>query len=154
MMYLDSPAGVGMSYSLNKSDYTTGDLKTASDAHTFLLKWFELYPEFQLNPFYISGESYAGIYIPTLADEVVKGTTEGSEAKNQFEGRLREELLCAIQRDLNSFVPFALGMGLISTDLFEDVSAACHGTFWGKVNDVCQENIDRVRWVMSMYQNL
>ena len=38
MMYLDSPAGIGMSYSLNKSDYTTGDLKTASDAHTFLLK--------------------------------------------------------------------------------------------------------------------
>nr|CAB3486678.1 unnamed protein product [Digitaria exilis] len=38
IMYLDSPAGVGMSYSLNKSDYTTGDLKTAADAHKFLLK--------------------------------------------------------------------------------------------------------------------
>lgn len=37
-MYLDSPAGVGMSYSLNKSDYTTGDLKTAADTHNFLLK--------------------------------------------------------------------------------------------------------------------
>ena len=37
-MYLDSPAGVGMSYSLNKSDYATGDMKTAADAHTFLLK--------------------------------------------------------------------------------------------------------------------
>lgn len=37
-MYLDSPAGVGMSYSLNKSDYITGDLKTAADAHKFLLK--------------------------------------------------------------------------------------------------------------------
>jgi serine carboxypeptidase-like clade 1 len=37
-MYLDSPAGVGMSYSSNKSDYTTGDMKTAIDAHTFLLK--------------------------------------------------------------------------------------------------------------------
>jgi serine carboxypeptidase-like clade 1 len=115
MMYLDSPAGVGMSYSSNKSDYTTGDMKTAADAHTFLLKWFELYPELQSNPFYISGESYAGIYIPTLADEVVKGgfchsqmsrsfiadmiseaiyisclcryrDTKGSEAKNQSEG--------------------------------------------------------------------
>ncbi|VAH75490.1 unnamed protein product [Triticum turgidum subsp. durum] len=115
MMYLDSPAGVGMSYSLNKSDYKTGDLKTAADAHIFLLKWFELYPEFQLNPFYISGESYAGIYIPTLADEVVKG------------------IQMALKPRIN----------------LKDVSAACHGTFWGKVNDVCQENIDRVRWELK-----
>uniref|UniRef100_A0A3B6DCX1 Carboxypeptidase n=1 Tax=Triticum aestivum TaxID=4565 RepID=A0A3B6DCX1_WHEAT len=115
MIYLDSPAGVGMSYSLNKSDYTTGDLKTAADAHTFLLKWFELYPEFQSNPFYISGESYAGIYIPTLADEVVKGTQKALKPKINL----------------------------------KDVSAACHGTFWGKVNDVCQEKIDRVRWELK-----
>ncbi|VAH31430.1 unnamed protein product [Triticum turgidum subsp. durum] len=115
MMYLDSPAGVGMSYSLNKSDYTTGDLKTAADGHTFLLKWFELYPEFQSNPFYISGESYAGIYIPTLADEVVKGAQK------------------ALKPRIN----------------LKDVSAACHGTFWGKVNDVCQEKIDRVRWELK-----
>jgi carboxypeptidase C (cathepsin A) len=38
IMYLDSPAGVGMSYSLNRSDYVTGDLKTAADAHKFLSK--------------------------------------------------------------------------------------------------------------------
>lgn len=38
MIYLDSPAGVGMSYSKNVSDYETGDLKTAADSHTFLLK--------------------------------------------------------------------------------------------------------------------
>lgn len=38
VLYLDSPAGVGLSYSANESDYTTGDLKTATDSHTFLLK--------------------------------------------------------------------------------------------------------------------
>uniref|UniRef100_M8BQ28 Carboxypeptidase n=1 Tax=Aegilops tauschii TaxID=37682 RepID=M8BQ28_AEGTA len=162
MIYLDSPAGVGMSYSLNKSDYTTGDLKTAADAHTFLLKWFELYPEFQSNPFYISGESYAGIYIPTLADEVVKGgfchshcacevvcVSLQSEVNVCIQGYLIGNGVTDLDYDLNSFVPFAHGMGLISTDLFEDVSAACHGTFWGKVNDVCQEKIDRVRWELK-----
>ena len=38
ILYLDSPAGVGFSYSSNESDYVTGDLKTASDSHIFLLK--------------------------------------------------------------------------------------------------------------------
>jgi hypothetical protein len=38
VIYLDSPAGVGLSYSKNVSDYKTGDLKTAVDSHTFLLK--------------------------------------------------------------------------------------------------------------------
>ena len=38
MIYLDSPAGVGFSYSKNQTDYMSGDLKTASDTHTFLLK--------------------------------------------------------------------------------------------------------------------
>ncbi|KAG8083286.1 hypothetical protein GUJ93_ZPchr0015g6922 [Zizania palustris] len=31
----------------------------------------------------------------------------------------------------------------------EDVSAACHGTFWGKVNDVCQEKIEKVHWELK-----
>lgn len=40
----------------------------------FGMQWFEQYPEFLANPFYISGESYAGVYVPTLSYEVVKGT--------------------------------------------------------------------------------
>ncbi|GJX68900.1 G-type lectin S-receptor-like serine/threonine-protein kinase [Tanacetum coccineum] len=38
MIYLDSLAGVGMSYSSNKSDYTTMDTKTALDSHKFFIK--------------------------------------------------------------------------------------------------------------------
>lgn len=106
IIYLDSPVGVGLSYSKNQSDYVTGDLQTATDTHAFLLKvrrnrnvitnlahyclralfavilkskvsavqqWFQLYSEFLSNPFFIAGESYAGVYVPTLSYEVVKG---------------------------------------------------------------------------------
>jgi hypothetical protein len=38
VLYLDSPSGVGLSYSKNVSYYETGDIKTAADSHTFLLK--------------------------------------------------------------------------------------------------------------------
>lgn len=70
MLYVDSPAGVGMSYT---NDFICGDLKTGADMHTFLRKWFTLYDQFQPNEFYISGESYAGIYVPCVAREVANG---------------------------------------------------------------------------------
>ncbi|CAL5028221.1 unnamed protein product [Urochloa decumbens] len=149
IIYLDSPAGVGMSYSLNKSDYTTGDLKTAADTHKFLLKWFKLYPEFQSNPFYISGESYAGYYIPTLTDEVVKGIDRGVEPRINFKGYMIGNGATDVNYDYNAFVPFAHGMGLISTDMYEDVKATCRGTFWGNLDDLCQEKIERVHWELK-----
>ncbi|RLM99704.1 serine carboxypeptidase 1-like [Panicum miliaceum] len=41
VIYLDSPVGVGLSYAKDKSKaYTTGDLQTANDSHTFLLKGY------------------------------------------------------------------------------------------------------------------
>jgi serine carboxypeptidase-like clade 1 len=39
----------------------------------FSWQWFEQFPEFQANPFYVAGESYAGIYVPTLVFEIAKG---------------------------------------------------------------------------------
>lgn len=39
----------------------------------FCNQWFEQFPEFLSNPFYITGESFAGIYVPTLASQVVQG---------------------------------------------------------------------------------
>ena len=41
-----------------------------------VMQWFEEYPEFVHNPFFIAGESYAGVYVPTLAQEVVNGMQE------------------------------------------------------------------------------
>lgn len=38
IIYLDSPCGVGLSYSTNASKYTTDDWHTAADSHAFLLK--------------------------------------------------------------------------------------------------------------------
>ncbi|KAF3323736.1 serine carboxypeptidase 1-like protein [Carex littledalei] len=145
IIYLDSPAGTGLSYSLDHSDYTTGDIKTAADSHKFLLKWFELYPEFTDNPFYISGESYAGVYIPTLAAEVVKGITEGVKPVINFKGYLIGNGFTDMKYDGNSFVPFAHGMGLISEDMYEEVHTVCAGSYYMNANEACQGKIAEVR---------
>lgn len=73
MLFLESPAGVGYSYSNTSSDYaTTGDILTAKDSYTFLLNWLKRFPEYKSRDFYITGESYAGHYIPQLAELILR----------------------------------------------------------------------------------
>ncbi|XP_059432961.1 serine carboxypeptidase-like 20 [Corylus avellana] len=144
IIYLDSPAGVGFSYSKNQTDYKTGDLKTASDTHTFLLKWFELYPEFLSNPFFIAGESYAGVYVPTLAFEVVNGIDAGIKPILNFKGYLVGNGVADEDFDGNALVPFAHGMGLISDDLFEEVNNECKGNYYNSLDETCQSKLAKV----------
>uniref|UniRef100_A0A2P2LUR9 Carboxypeptidase n=2 Tax=Rhizophora mucronata TaxID=61149 RepID=A0A2P2LUR9_RHIMU len=143
-IYLDSPAGVGLSYSNNETDYRTGDLNTASDSHVFLLKWFELYPEFLSNPFFISGESYAGVYVPTLAYEVVKGIDAGAKPVLNFKGYMVGNGVTDEEFDGNALVPFAHGMGLISDDLFREVNSACGGNFYNPQSETCSSKLAKV----------
>ncbi|KAF1868475.1 hypothetical protein Lal_00008282 [Lupinus albus] len=145
VLYLDSPAGVGFSYSKNETDYITGDTKTASDTHAFLLKWFNLYPEFLPNPFFIVGESYAGVYVPTLAYEVMKGRIDaGAKPILNFQGYMVGNGVTDEQIDGNALVPFAHGMGLISDDLFEEANVECKGNFYNSVSDNCSSKLEKV----------
>jgi carboxypeptidase C (cathepsin A) len=70
MLYLEAPAFVGFSYSNTPSDINTNDNRTADDNLQALLLFFQNYPELAQNEFYIMGESYAGVYVPTLANAI------------------------------------------------------------------------------------
>ncbi|XP_061351197.1 serine carboxypeptidase-like 20 [Gastrolobium bilobum] len=147
IIYLDSPAGVGLSYSKNSSKYVTGDLQTASDNHAFLLKWFQQFPEFLANPFYISGESYAGVYVPTLAFEVVKGIRSGTKPVINFKGYMVGNGVTDEIIDGNALIPFVHGMGLISDSLYEEVEASCKGNYYSYSEDgdgICYKDIEKV----------
>ena len=43
------------------------DMIASEDAFAALKEWYLLFPAFQNNSLYISGESYGGIYTPYLA---------------------------------------------------------------------------------------
>ncbi|KAH8956950.1 hypothetical protein BDL97_07G068100 [Sphagnum fallax] len=144
VLYVDSPAGVGFSYSKTREDYITGDLKTALDSHAFLLKWFEDYAEFLSNPFYIAGESYAGIYVPTLSRNVANGISAGVKPALNFKGYLVGNGCTDEKFDGDAIIPFVYGMGLISTDLFERVQQACNGSYWNATGQTCQAELQNV----------
>ena len=86
MLYMESPGNVGFSYIDSEMEYEKqiNDDITADDNFNALLDFFKKFPSYKGRDFYISGESYAGIYVPMLAYKVVmynKGVT-GSQKIN------------------------------------------------------------------------
>ncbi|XP_072979461.1 serine carboxypeptidase 1-like [Typha angustifolia] len=72
ILFLESPAGVGFSYSNDSKDYLDpGDRRTAEDSYIFLINWLERFPQYKNRDFYITGESYAGHYVPQLASLII-----------------------------------------------------------------------------------
>lgn len=82
LLILESPAGVGYSYCAQQTAGTGNcsntDISTARAARAALQDFFSpsKFPEFAANPLYITGESYAGVYIPTLSREVLDHAPE------------------------------------------------------------------------------
>lgn len=71
IVYLEAPVGVGFSYSDNSADYYRDDDNTAEDNMEAMQVFFDSFPRWKTNEFFIAGESYAGVYVPTLAEAIV-----------------------------------------------------------------------------------
>ncbi|KAK6583864.1 hypothetical protein PZA11_003594 [Diplocarpon coronariae] len=72
-MFIDQPAGVGFSY-LDENEPVPGDSFTsAADLHLFLQLFVsQVFPEHANGPLVITGESYAGHYLPALGAQIVR----------------------------------------------------------------------------------
>lgn len=69
MLFVDQPAGTGFSYTATDG-FCQNITQVARELHVGLKEFFQLFPSLRNNPFYITGESYAGKYIPAVANEI------------------------------------------------------------------------------------
>eukprot|EP00882_Tetradesmus_deserticola_P028720 GHRQ01031998.1.p1 GENE.GHRQ01031998.1~~GHRQ01031998.1.p1 ORF type:complete len:219 (+),score=62.62 GHRQ01031998.1:114-770(+) len=67
VIWLESPALVGFSYSNSSADALVGDGRTAADARLFLLGFLKRFPQYAHSDFYLSGESYGEAAAPHSA---------------------------------------------------------------------------------------
>jgi len=87
MLYLESPVGVGFSYSdaPDKEYGSITDDSAAEDNLHAVESFFLKFPSLVSHDFFITGESYAGVYVPTLAEAIVwaegNGTYTGAKLK-------------------------------------------------------------------------
>ncbi|KAK9741555.1 hypothetical protein RND81_03G113100 [Saponaria officinalis] len=126
LLFLDSPAGVGFSYSNTSTDpQQVGDTKTARDAYVFLKRWLTRFPEYKHRPFYIAGESYAGHYIPELSLLITRLNKGINNPIINFKGFLLGNPLIDDYYDNKGTFEYWYNHGLISEATHKSLKKSC-----------------------------
>lgn len=80
LLYVDQPVGTGYSYSDGEASHVSTEAEVADDMYRVLQEFAATFSEPSINiknPLYITGESYAGHYIPAIAHRIVEGNQRG-----------------------------------------------------------------------------
>ncbi|KAL8224274.1 hypothetical protein R6Q57_019749 [Mikania cordata] len=128
LLFLESPVGVGFSYTNTSSDIKKlGDKITAQDSYKFLVKWFTRFPQYKSHEFYIAGESYAGHYVPQLADLILdKSKTISDQDRINFKGIMIGNALLDDATDQTGMIDYAWDHAVLSDRVYNDVKAKCN----------------------------
>ncbi|ESQ49019.1 hypothetical protein EUTSA_v10020743mg [Eutrema salsugineum] len=129
IIYLDQPVGTGFSYSRTQLAEKPSDSGEAKRIHEFLHKWLNKHQEFFSNPFYVGGDSYSGMVVPALVQEISQGNYLCCEPPINLQGYVLGNPLTEVEIDYNHRIPYAHGMALISDELYESMKRICKGEY-------------------------
>ncbi|GMM33524.1 hypothetical protein DASC09_008490 [Saccharomycopsis crataegensis] len=79
VIFLDQPVGTGFSYFEGNKVEDTAQL--AKEVSNFLRMWMERFPEYSELDLHISGGSYSGIYIPSIAVDLMEDQPQYEKVK-------------------------------------------------------------------------
>ncbi|XP_023932052.1 lysosomal protective protein-like [Lingula anatina] len=152
VLYMEAPAGVGFSYSLDKN-YTTDDDQVSMDNFIALHHFFVKFPEYKTNEFYVTGESYGGIYVPTLSLRLAEDL-----GSFNFKGFAVGNGLSSDFMNDNSLMSFLYYHGIVGEKLWRQlISTCCHGNETGcdivsrtLVDPSCENLANSVLGVITM----
>lgn len=74
MLYFESPPGSG--YSLASPNWPYNDEQSVAATYAALKFFFDAYPSYLVNEFYLAGEDYAGVLIPQLAKFILDSNSK------------------------------------------------------------------------------
>ncbi|KAG4304127.1 hypothetical protein PORY_002491 [Pneumocystis oryctolagi] len=111
LVFVDQPVGTGFSYT--SGNYADGISKAVDQFMIFLDKFFELFPEYKRDDLYISGESYAGQYVPYIANYILKRNKKDHSKSYNLKGILIGNGWISPLTHYKSYLPFALTNNLV-----------------------------------------
>ncbi|WOG87999.1 hypothetical protein DCAR_0207232 [Daucus carota subsp. sativus] len=124
LLYVDQPVGTGFSYTSDKRDIRHDENGVSNDLYDFLQAFFAEHPEFVKNDFFITGESYAGHYIPAFAARVYQGNKAKEGIHVNLKGFAIGNGLTDPEIQYKAYPDYALDMGLITTAEYKRLNLA------------------------------
>ncbi|KAL5992712.1 hypothetical protein ACLOJK_013631 [Asimina triloba] len=144
VIFLESPAGVGFSYSNTTTDYgLSGDRRTAQDSYTFLVNWLERFPQYKSRDFYIAGESYAGHYVPQLAQTILRNNKITKQTVINLRGIAIGNAWIDDETSVRGMYDFFWTHALMSDEVHQGISFNCNFSSEGAPSDACIDFLDR-----------
>ncbi|XP_077215005.1 serine carboxypeptidase II-2-like [Tasmannia lanceolata] len=143
ILFVDSPVGVGFSYSNNSQDLlSNGDERTAKDSLVFLQEWLNRFPQYKGREFYLTGESYAGHYVPQLAQAIVWSQKLTGEKSINLKGYMVGNALTDDFHDHYGVFQFLWSAGLISDGTYKLLNIFCDFQSFVHTSSQCDKVLD------------
>ncbi|GMP82203.1 hypothetical protein CsSME_00036621 [Camellia sinensis var. sinensis] len=156
ILYLETPIGVGFSYSTDSSSYVAvNDKITARDNLVFLHRWFAKFPQYRNRSLFITGESYAGHYVPQLAELIIQFNKK--DKLFNLKGIALGNPVLEFATDFNSRAEFFWSHGLISDSTYKLFTSTCNYSryvseyYRGSVSPTCSRVMSLIRIETSRY---
>ncbi|XP_076896914.1 serine carboxypeptidase II-2-like [Bidens hawaiensis] len=143
LLFVESPVGVGYSYSNTSSDITSnGDKRTAADSLQFLLNWLERFPQYIGRDFYIAGQSYAGNYVPQLSQAIARYNKANAASPINLKGYMVGNALTDDYNDRVGLFQYMWTVGLISDQTYKKLSELCNQESFIRPSSECGKIIE------------
>ncbi|KAM7263591.1 hypothetical protein ACFE04_001274 [Oxalis oulophora] len=155
LLFVESPVGVGFSYTNTSRDIKQlGDAITAKDSYIFLVNWFKRFPQYKAHDFYITGESYAGHYVPQLSELIYDNNKKVSKDEYiNFRGFMIGNALMDDETDQRGMLDYAWDHAVISDRVYKNAKRACNFSS-SKLSHGCNKALEKyydVYNIIDMY---
>lgn len=112
VLYIDNPVGTGFSFTDDDRGFAQDQDDVGRDLYNALIQFFQIFPEYQPNEFYATGESYAGKYVPAISYYIHKNNPT-AKVKINFMGMAIGDGLCDPELMLGGYGDFLYQTGMI-----------------------------------------
>lgn len=114
-LFIDQPIGVGFSYTTNTSKPLVNSARQAADhLLNFLFNFYKQWPALRTSPLYITGESFAGHYIPAFASKILGNTTFLKTTNISLEGVAIGDGWTDPYNQINFYDSYLYSVGIVS----------------------------------------